>query len=120
MSRIIIIDDDSMTVRMISFILKKKSHESIGANNAEEGLSLIRSGKPDLVLLDLEMPDVSGLDVLRAIRGDEDIKDVRVCLMSGTYDEAKKAEGEALGAVGYISKPVDAAELFGVLDNTES
>ena len=115
MSRIIIIDDDSMTLRMIGFMLKKKGYESTGVQTAEEGLSLIRSEQPELVLLDVEMPGVSGIEVLRGIRADEDIKDVKVCLMSGTYDEDKKAEGDELGAVGFISKPVDAAELFTVL-----
>lgn len=115
MSRILVVDDDSMAVRMIGFILKKTGHECLGAFSGAQGIQMLKSEKPDLVLLDVEMPGENGLDVLEAIRGDSDISDAKVCLMSGTMTDALRVRAEKLGAVGSISKPVSAPELMEIL-----
>ncbi|SEL19526.1 response regulator [Ruminococcus albus] len=119
MSRILIVDDDSMAVRMIGFILKKTGHDFFSASSGAQGVALLKSEKTDLMLLDVEMPGENGLDVLEKIRGDSGISDTNVCLMSGTITDDLRERAEKLGAVGFIGKPVSAPELMDVLSRTE-
>ncbi|SFD06269.1 response regulator [Ruminococcus albus] len=119
MSRILVVDDDSMAVRMIGFILKKTGHECIAASSGAQGVELFKSEKPDLMLLDVEMPGENGFDVLESIRGENGISDANVCLMSGTITDELRERAEKLGAVGFISKPVSADELMKILSRTE-
>ena len=84
MSKILIIDDDPMAVRMIGFMLKKKGHTALSAENGDEGLAKLSAEKPALTLLDVEMPDENGIDVLRQIRADSVSAGAKVCLMTGT------------------------------------
>ena len=120
MCKILIIDDDPMTLRMISFMLKKLGYAAVSAESGSEGISLIGEEQPDMVLLDVEMPDENGIDVLRRLRGDRVIGDIKVCLMTGTPDENVRTAADELGAVGCIAKPVEAAALSKVLDDNFS
>ncbi len=115
MSRILVVDDDSMAVRMIGFILKKTGHECIGAFSGAQGIQMLKSEKPDLMLLDVEMPGENGFEVLEALRRESGISDAKVCLMSGPMTDDLRARAEKLGAVGFISKPVSSPELMEIL-----
>lgn len=119
MSRILVVDDDSMAVRMIGFILKKSGHECLSASSGAQGMALLKSEKPDLMLLDVEMPGENGFEVLEALRRESGISDAKVCLMSGTVTDDLRERAEKLGTVGFISKPVSAQELMQVLSRTE-
>lgn len=119
MARILVVDDDSMAVRMIGFMLKKLGHESIGSSNGTQCIAHLKSEQPDLVLLDVEMPGENGLDVLEKIRSDSDISAAKVCLMSGTIDDSLCERAEKLGSLGFLSKPVAAAELMDIMKKAE-
>lgn len=119
MSRILVVDDDSMAVRMIGFILKKAGHECISAFSGAQGIQMLKIEKPDLMILDVEMPGENGLDVLEAIRSDSEICDAKVCMMSGTVTDSLCEKAEKLGAVGTVSKPVSAPGLMDILGRIE-
>ena len=117
MSKILLIDDDPMVTRMIGFMLKKQGHSCISAESGHEGVELIRSEKPAITFLDIEMPQENGIEVLKGIRSDDALKDARVCLMTGTPCAAADDAARELGAVGCIAKPVEIAVLLGILKN---
>ncbi|MBQ8965547.1 response regulator [Ruminococcus sp.] len=119
MSKILIIDDDPMVARMVGFILKKKGHTSIGAENGSDGIAKLKAGGADLVLLDVEMPDENGIAVLERIRAEGDTAEAKVCLMTGTLDDEVYAAADRLGAVGCLAKPVEAAALMEVLESAD-
>lgn len=109
-------DDDKMIVRMAEFMLKKKGYEVVSALSGSEALEKLKSEGADLILLDVEMPQMSGLEVLKFIREDSSISGIKVCLMTGTKTEETDRAVSELSAVGCISKPIQAGELFSVLD----
>ena len=115
MSRILFTDDDQMMLRMAGFIMKKTGNEAITASSGEEGLSKLKSEQPDMVFIDIEMPGMSGLEMLARIRQDSSVASVPVCLMSGTVTDEIKAQASELGAVNVIGKPLQAAEVSAVI-----
>lgn len=112
MSKLLIVDDDPMMLRIASFILKKGGHEALTAASGEEALGVIRAEHPAMVFLDVEMPGMSGTEVLAAIRGDAALAETPVCLMSGTVTEALQTQAASLGAAGVIGKPLQADEIL--------
>lgn len=116
MSRILVIDDDGMILRMTEFMLKKQGHEAVTAASGSEGLDKLRSQGADLVLLDVEMPEMSGMEVLEAIRSDSELSAVKVCLMTGTVTPQTDEAVNSQKACACIGKPIKAEELFAVLD----
>ena len=113
--KILIIDDDPMIRRMAGFILRKKGYEQAEAGSGDEGIALMREQKPDLTLIDVEMPDTDGFETLEKIRSDDGLKDSKVCMMTGTLTDEARARAEGLGAVGCIEKPLDAAVLYDII-----
>ena len=115
MSRILFTDDDPMMLRMAGFIMKKTGNEALTASSGEEGLAKLKSESPDMVFIDIEMPGMSGLEMLAQIRQDSTLASVPVCLMSGTVTDRVKAQAAELGALGVIGKPLQAAEVASVI-----
>ena len=115
MSKILITDDDSMMLRMASFIVKKAGHEAVTASSGEECLKKLREESPMLTVIDVEMPDMNGIETLEAIRADNGLADASVCLMTGSLTDDVKSRAEELGAVGCIGKPLEAGELLEII-----
>ena len=105
-----------MMLRMAGFMLKKLGYPSVTASSGQEGLEKLREHSPALTLLDVEMPDMDGMAVLKAIRAEEDLKSSKVCLMTGTLTEELRSRAEALGVACCLSKPLKADELQAALD----
>lgn len=103
-NRILVVDDDDMNLRMAEFVLKKENYEVIKAASGEETLSLLENGDVDLVLLDIEMPKMNGIQTLEKIRDDKTFGDVKVMfLTAGEADSI--ANVSTLNVLGYIKKP---------------
>jgi len=99
----ILIIDDNPTILHILISALKGDYDTSFSKSGEMGLKLARETMPDLILLDLVMPDCSGFDVLSALKADEATRDIAVILISGNDSEEEK--GYALGAMDYIRKP---------------
>jgi len=110
-STVLVVDDEASTRDMIAYLLEHNGFNVIVADSGEAALSKARSERPDLITLDIMMPDLSGYDVLEALRGDPDLKDTPVLLMSVLSDPAHSERGLRLGASAYLSKPVEEATL---------
>jgi two-component system KDP operon response regulator KdpE len=109
--KVLVVDDAVEVIEAVtvSFSLQWRETEVIGADNGETALDLIEQERPDVVLLDIAMPGMSGFDVLREIRG---FSDVPVIMLTARDDVIDKVKGLELGADDYVTKPFDHLELL--------
>jgi DNA-binding response OmpR family regulator len=108
----LIVEDDPDQAEMAARLLRYRGFESEIAGTGGEGLSKARSNKPDVILLDLMLPDTTGFDVCRGIRGDRDTMLTPVVMVTALGDELNRSKGFRVGANAYVSKPYGAEELF--------
>lgn len=101
---ILIVEDDSAHLHALSFVLQKHDFQIVQAMDGGEALQKLSALIPDLVILDLMLPKVSGVEVLAAIRKDERLKGVPVIVCTVLYDEDMKTRCEALGISGFYKK----------------
>ena len=109
--KILIIDDNPDDLEVAKSRLARECSEIVCADGGVAGLEAARRERPDLILLDLDMPDLSGFDVCRALKADPDLCMIPVLFLSGTGAAEEKVKGLDLGAVDYVTKPFDAFEL---------
>jgi DNA-binding NtrC family response regulator len=102
---ILVVDDEKIVLELFRRILKKKEYTVLTANNDKEALELVEKEKPDLVILDLQLPGISGIEVLRRIKKIDENIEVIVITGYGTKKTVKTAM--KLGAYDYITKPLD-------------
>ncbi len=107
--RILVVDDDPPSVKMISFLLREEGYEVVSADNGESALELIDREAPDLVILDVMMPHLDGFEVCRRIRQKQDVP---VIFLSAKGETVDKVAGLELGADDYLAKPFEPAELL--------
>jgi diguanylate cyclase (GGDEF)-like protein/PAS domain S-box-containing protein len=113
MSAIVVVDDDPHLLFATARILKSAGYDVSTAAGGAEGLEKIREIRPDLVLLDVVMPDIDGRAVCRTIKSDPELKGIYVIFLSSMQTASdQQAEGLESGADGYITRPVDKRELL--------
>jgi two-component system KDP operon response regulator KdpE len=108
MARVLVIDDDPALLKALRLGLRAGGHEVVTAPRGEQGLTQTAAASPDVVVLDLGLPDVDGLDVCRRIR---EWSNVPIVVLSAADDEARKVAALDLGADDYVTKPFGMAEL---------
>lgn len=106
--RILVVDDERRMVGFIRLNLEQDGYEVIEAFNGTEALNRLRDSLPDLILLDVMMPDIDGFEVLRTIR---EISQVPVIMLTAKGEEDDKVKGLELGADDYVTKPFSPREL---------
>ncbi|MDD5217384.1 MAG: response regulator [Candidatus Omnitrophica bacterium] len=119
--KILVIDDEEMLTRTFSRLFRKRGHEVFVANRAAEALEAVRQTDFDLILSDVRMPGVNGVDLCRQIRdlrSGEGKKPVPVIFLTGFADETIEAEAKQLNPVAYVYKPCDMTELINLVDVT--
>jgi len=102
--KILVIDDERMTVDLIGILLERRGYEVVKACSAEEGLRAAYRTHPDLILLDIMMPDMDGWEVCRRLR---ELSDVPILFLTAKDDTRDLVRGLELGADDYITKPYD-------------
>ena len=113
--KIIVIDDDPHIVTFLTVLLQDNGYDTISAENGKVGLDKTRAEKPDLILLDITMPEKSGVKFYREVRDDEYLKKIPVVMVTGVTVDFKKfisTRRQVPPPDGYISKPVDRQELL--------
>ena len=104
--KILCIEDEQEMIDLIELILRRKGLEVLGALGGEEALEIAKRDKPDLILLDLMMPDVDGWEVLRRMRAEEEFKDTPVIVVTAKSQDIDKALGLYIAEVDdYVVKP---------------
>ena len=111
MKSILIIDDAKTVTDMTALMLEKAGYHVYRAYNGETGIEMAEKLKPDLILLDIMMPEVSGWEVLDEIRNNEDTKDIHILFFSAKVDEKEKSESANVD--GFIAKPFEANDILG-------
>jgi len=108
---ILVVDDEPKIVRLAQDYLEKSGFRVISAGDGESALAMTRREKPDLIVLDLMLPGMDGLDVCRAIRRESDVP---IIMLTARAEEADQLIGLELGADDYITKPFSPRALGGV------
>lgn len=110
--KIVYVEDELEMIDLVKLILSRKGYEVIGAAGGREGLDIIREVVPDLVLLDLMMPDIEGWDVYQQIRADDNTKHIPVIVVTAKAQNIDKVLGLHIAKVNdYISKPFSPQDL---------
>lgn len=110
-SKILIIDDQAMMLKLMSHPLEQEGFTVITAMSGVEALQKIQSEQPDLVILDVMLPDINGIDVCRRIRQVLHLTDLPIIILSGQTELSAKIQGLEAGADEYVTKPVDPKEM---------
>jgi two-component system, OmpR family, alkaline phosphatase synthesis response regulator PhoP len=108
MSKILVIDDEPGILKLISAYLKPEGYEVLTASNGESGLKAARAFKPDLILLDIMLPGLDGIELLARLRRESD---VYVILLTARTEETDKVVGLTVGADDYVTKPFSPREV---------
>jgi CheY-like chemotaxis protein len=101
---VLLVEDDKFLRKASEVSLKKRGLTVLTAADGEEGLQQARANTPDLILLDMLMPRLSGMETLEALKKDERTRDIPVVILSNSSIETKVQKAKALGAVGYLVK----------------
>lgn len=109
--KVLVVDDDPYILMSLEFLMKKNGYEVIVARNGEEALEILSKSTPDIVLLDIMMPDVNGYDICKHIKSTEKLKNIKVIFMSAKTKESDIKKGYELGAALYVKKPFSTREL---------
>jgi two-component system response regulator VicR len=111
--RVVCIEDEPEMIDLVRLILGRKGFEVIGANGGIEGLDTVRRERPDLVLLDLMMPDMDGWEVYQQIKADADLRSIPVVVVTAKAQSIDKVLGLHIAKVDdYITKPFGPQELL--------
>jgi two-component system response regulator VicR len=115
--RVVCIEDEPEMIDLVRLILGRKGYEVIGANGGIDGLEAVRRELPDIILLDLMMPDMDGWEVYQQIKADEALKDIPVVVVTAKAQSIDKVLGLHIAKVDdYITKPFGPQELLESVD----
>lgn len=107
MARVLIVEDNENNMELISFILEVNGDETLKAINGLEGVERALHERPDYIILDIQLPDIDGLEVLKRIRASEEGKNIPVIAMTSYAMSGDKERMIKAGCNGYIEKPID-------------
>jgi DNA-binding response OmpR family regulator len=105
---VLVVDDDPKILKLVALRLAQEGYRAVAVESGESALAHIKIEKPGLVLLDIMMPDMSGLEVLKRIKAmDPNVPVCPVCIVTAVYDEEEARRCFTEGAYEYITKPID-------------
>ena len=108
---VLVVDDDPVIIKLLRVNFEMEGYEVIAAADGVEGLARAHEDRPDVIILDVMMPRMNGLDVARALKGTDDTRDIPIILLSAKAQATDVAEGRHV-ADDYITKPFDPLELL--------
>lgn len=109
--RILVVDDDPQIARLVRTYLEQSGYEVLTAHNGEDALHAMRRDKPDLVVLDLMLPDRDGWEITRIARQDPALRDLPIVMLTARIEDADRIVGLEMGADDYIGKPFNPREV---------
>ncbi len=109
---ILIVDDEQAIREMVDFALTRAGYHVVGAENAGNALALLTQFRPDLILLDWMLPDISGVDLARRLKKEELYQDIPIIMLTAKVEEQDKVKGLEIGADDYVTKPFSTRELI--------
>jgi len=109
---ILIIEDEKDIVKMLEYNLKKEGYETLSIRSGDAALDLVKKERPDLILLDLMLPGVSGLEICKGLKREESVAAIPIIMLTAKAQETDKIVGLELGADDYVTKPFSPKELI--------
>lgn len=116
MSKVVVIEDEPFILMMIEDKLKRAGIEVIALRESVNALDVIREEEPDLVLMDWMMPEISGLEVSKALKADEKLKDIPIFMLSAKGQEEDIRRGLESGVAKYLTKPFSPKALLEIVE----
>ena len=114
--KILIVDDEEDILHFLELVLREKGYEVGTAMNGQDALTKAQIEKPDLVLLDIMMPQMDGWEVLKLLRVDDETANIPVAMLSARTEAKDRVQGLQEGAIDYICKPFSLAELLAKIE----
>lgn len=115
MAKLMLVDDNVDILELLSDLLVEQGYEVVPARSGESALMRVKDEHPDLILLDIDMPGMSGIDVCSRLKSDSDTSPIPVIILSGTIEDSLWQDAENAGCDKLISKPPDVEELTGCI-----
>jgi two-component system cell cycle response regulator DivK len=107
MSTILLVEDNAMNMKLSLFLLESADHTVLTATNAEAGLALAREKSPDLILMDIQLPGMDGLEAITRLKADNATRGIPVIALTALAMKGDEERIRAAGCDGYIAKPLD-------------
>src|SRR5439155_18192665 len=104
-ARVLVIEDERALTDVLAYNLQREGYETVLAHDGQEGLRKAQTLLPDLILLDLMLPGISGLDVCRELRAGERTRDIPIIMLTAKAEETDQIVGFSMGADDYVTKP---------------
>ena len=111
----LVVDDSASIRQLITFAVQDAGYDVLLAENGKDALAKLSGTKVDMVITDLNMPDMDGIELITQLRGMPDYKFVPIVMLTSEAQEGKKKEGKAAGASGWIVKPFSPEQLLNVV-----
>lgn len=111
MAKVLVVDDEPNIVLSLEFLMEQAGFEVVTAEDGEQALEQVTSASPDLLLLDISLPGMSGFDVLERLRGQEATAQLPIIMLTAHGRDVEREKGMALGADDYITKPFSTQSL---------
>jgi two-component system cell cycle response regulator DivK len=106
MAKVLVVEDNPANMTLATFLLKSVGHSVLPATDAESGLTLARSEQPDLILMDIQLPGMDGLQATALLKADQATRDIPVIALTALAMKGDEARIRAAGCDGYIGKPL--------------
>ncbi|MDH3514637.1 MAG: response regulator [Gammaproteobacteria bacterium] len=116
MATILTVDDTASMRQMISFTLNSVGHNVLQAADGKEALKLLEGKKVDLVIADVNMPNMDGITLVKSLRENADFKFTPILMLTTESQEAKRQQGKVAGATGWIVKPFNPEQLLTIVN----
>jgi len=114
-AKVLIIEDNPANMRLAVFLLESAGHSVLGATDAEAGLTLAREEHPDLILMDIQLPGIDGLEATRQLKADEATRAIPVIALTALAMKGDEERIRAAGCDGYIAKPIRYQEVLATI-----
>ena len=111
--KILVVDDEPYILRTLTFVLKKEGYEVSSATNGEEAMASVRESPPDLMFLDIMMPKKNGYEVCQEIKGDPNLSDIHIIMLTAKGQDADREKGLSVGAEEFMTKPFSPMQVVG-------
>jgi len=112
MSLILIVEDNEKNLKLVRDVLQVKGYQTVDAGTAEEGLKLARERKPGLILMDIQLPGMSGVDALKALRAEPETASIPVVAVTASVMQQDRQQIMRAGFDGFIEKPINLRKLL--------
>lgn len=116
MSKIMVVEDDPTTVKLLKFMLERKKYEVVSCSNGKEAVDSLERESPDLILMDVMMPEMDGIQATGKIKENPATSSIPVIILSALGQEMEVMKGLQCGADGYVVKPFDSQALLRIIE----